>query len=606
MFSFLISLLLGIIALQLVLNLALFIWKVLTPFGRMYYYEADGKVSYFGHIRKNPDGKYIIIDAGKSIATKEIGEVVVSGDKAWIRLVRDSDSGGSTSFTDLGYVNRNGEIFDSNNVLIAKCDANGKRVMRDLWLMHSTEVIMLDANGNETEFKVGRCTEGLRFGDKKSTEITLLSRAAAALTLFEDYIIVEEETRSLPGTGWKDLAFPASLIYVFFYSGIWKVMQHYNMFPALGDFSFLAGMMIVYFMLWWTLHIIKTDLANRNNSFVALLNMLNRNTGLGTWNFILVILTVMGLLKSIFINGNHFIPLFAVLLIGTGINLLSFTSAKWKVNNASSTLWLPKKFKTKREKVKALRPGGGGASAINTITKEFIWRLDDFGVDQSQIEKFSVTFIEDELKGSNPPTRERNPFFGKDPVSGKDKWEIAVLNLEQSIKDVLKGSDHPSMPLTIEENAVDTIIQSASDICSKYNFADFELLNLLLSFCQNQINYKLDANSNSILNAHEYVRFPVESLYDREGDCDCTAALAYKIFERLGIEVKFAILNESNGAGRHAAVLIKKNNNRVSLPPNYTISLPAHPEYAYCEATGSGWRIGSVPSGYDLNSIIVI
>jgi hypothetical protein len=600
----LLSILFWIIIGQLIINLALFIWKVITPRGRMYYYGENNKVSYFGYVfNKTGEGSYTIVDVGKMPGNREVGEVLTSGE------VRIKKNGGSSfeSYETLGFIDTIGVIMDKNKTPIAKCiPQEGERRFKDLFLMHSLEIELLDPSGNLSGEKLGRATDSLRFGANKISQVSRLKAAAAALTLFEDEIVAEAEGRSLPQTTWKDLALLTTLIYVFFYAGFAFLMNQYNMYPAAGQMlSFVLGMLSVYFMLWWSLHMLKTDLANQNVTFTHFLNLVNRNTSLGSWNAWMLFLASIGLCFSIFIEGYDYVPLFLSILIGGSVNWASATAAVWKVASPSDSIWVPKQFKTKREKVKSRF---SGSTQVTTSKKTFTWDLKDFGIDTTNNpETVEVSFVDDYLKPNQqntaaiPITRRKNPFYGKD-ANGLPNWEKSkdIKELSNMILIVLNGSDESSHAFPVESDALNDIINSAASICKKHNLADFEILNLILGFCQDAVKYKLDNESASIDKTYEYVRFSIESLYDGEGDCDCTAALAYQLFKAMGVDVKYAILQNKDGKGKHAAVLIKKDNGKLKLPPQYSkITIKKAPDYAYCETTAKGWRVGVMPSEYD-------
>lgn len=610
-----------IIAGFLIINLALFIWRIITPFARMYYKDVNGRKRYFGYIRKDPSGVFEIIDAGRIIGDKKIGVVEVVSGQGKVKLYQHSSSGGGNILNELGYVDKNGGIYDISGNLIAKCDPVGKRSWLDLWLIHRTNVEYVY---NGATLNTGFCTQSLRFGTPKAGEITMLAKAAAALVLCEDYLVDNDEQRADAGAGSRDLALPAAILYLIGFSIFSPMMMSYKLFPGLGEIlSYLGGMLVIYFILWWTLYLIKTDFANRNVSFSMILNLINRNTGISSWNFWLVLLSIIGLISSTLIQGYIFVPLFIVALIGVIVNWTSFTGAPWQVRQPGSSLWRPEKKKSNKEKVKTLSPTL--TLTTKTIVKRvFSWDLKSFNVVNDPLkDKVEVEFYKEDFEtvipapsqnlppsGSpvpivspSPEVRNKNPFFGND-ASGKENWENAVADLTNSINLVLKGSD--GLNDTTERDALDKIINSAYSICQNYGLADFELYELLLHFCQTEIIYKLDENSTPINNAEEYVRFAAESLYDQEGDCDCKASLAYKLFERLGLDVKFAIVSNKDSAGKHAGILVKKDGGKITLPPAFKANIPGYPDYAYCEATGLGWEFGEIPESVDINSITVV
>ena len=172
------------------------------------------------------------------------------------------------------------------------------------------------------------------------------------------------------------------------------------------------------------------------------------------------------------------------------------------------------------------------------------------------------------------------------------------------IKEVLNES-----PVQSQEVLINKVIDTSRDIVIKYNLPHFEIFNLITNFCQYQVNYKLDGESKIIgQDVQEYVRFPIESLFDQEGDCDCYAALAFKIFKSLNLgpdDVKYAIADVV-GVGKHAFLLVKQDG-ILPLPPNIeTVNIPSlSGKYAFCEVTSRGWNIGS-NSGFKLEDLKIV
>jgi len=172
------------------------------------------------------------------------------------------------------------------------------------------------------------------------------------------------------------------------------------------------------------------------------------------------------------------------------------------------------------------------------------------------------------------------------------------------INEVVKNSPDDSQDVLIAK-----IIEATNKVVQKYNLASYELFNLITNFCQYQIKYEADGQSASIgQGTDEYVRFPIETLFDREGDCDCYAALVYKIFRTLNTDkddVKYAICDVT-GVQKHAFLLVKKDGSIPLSPGVEVLRVPGlSGEYAFCEATSRGWVFG-VNSGFDLSDIKIV
>ena len=104
----------------------------------------------------------------------------------------------------------------------------------------------------------------------------------------------------------------------------------------------------------------------------------------------------------------------------------------------------------------------------------------------------------------------------------------------------------------------------------------------------------------------EYFRYASETLVDREGDCDCKSVLAYRLFEKLGVDVDLVTV-QSGGKGvyNHVAIVLKnKADASIKLPPEYKEFAPG--QGVYCESTGHGFHPGDVPEDVDTQSLIVL
>ncbi len=126
-----------------------------------------------------------------------------------------------------------------------------------------------------------------------------------------------------------------------------------------------------------------------------------------------------------------------------------------------------------------------------------------------------------------------------------------------------------------------------SGICNSEMLSDYEFAGIVLSFTQQQcIPYQLDKDSTGY---REYVRFPLETIYDTAGDCDCKSVLACALFKTLGFRVAFALMPE------HAALAITLPNDDLPFA-NFMLN---GKRWFYCETTGDNWHPGQIPDGID-------
>ncbi len=216
----------------------------------------------------------------------------------------------------------------------------------------------------------------------------------------------------------------------------------------------------------------------------------------------------------------------------------------------------------------------------------------------------TIQLLQADYEGSAPRVRQHNPYYippGLQYENDRDLFTNIVLDGAD------KALQNDGEVDCNEDRALTQIVNSAFDVCKRYNMADFEMFDLILLFCQKNVEYKHDYECDSISRMSDYFRFASETLFDREGDCDCKAVLAYKLFELLGVDPQFVIVKANHeDVYNHAAIVLRNDaDSRVLLPPLYK-------EYApnmgvYCEATANGnMHPGDIPKGVDVTSMIFI
>lgn len=138
---------------------------------------------------------------------------------------------------------------------------------------------------------------------------------------------------------------------------------------------------------------------------------------------------------------------------------------------------------------------------------------------------------------------------------------------------------------------INQITSYLNSIANKELLSDIEFAGLILSFTQEQcIRYESDKDSTGY---PEYFRFPLETVYDTVGDCDCKAILACSLFKKLGFRVAFALMPG------HAALAITIPDD--DLP--FSNFFWKGKKWFYCEATGDGWLPGTLPTGIRKHSV---
>ena len=656
----------------LTVTIALLVTYIVSLFTKkcdIFYISSGGIVGYFGSLKKNrvTEKDEFKVSNKSSFFDGVAGHVVNENTGAAVHLIKSSDSQYYNTGDKKGNVDAKGDIFDLDNKVIAHCDPIGKRwfglfseILPGIILLifgivsylfdgfglfdksqtlifiylgvafillgvitayftFKTDVYVVDSNGQVSQEKLGYTVE-LRFSQKEP--INQMTKAAACLALYEeDAIAFENETGVLPSVSAKDLAFPAMLIYVMFFGIFSSFFLNYQLSPAIGTIlSYSISMVLVYAVLWWLLHMIKTDLGNQNHTFIPLLQLINRNTGITGWNTFLILVSALGILFTLFVNvgagGYVLFPLFFVVCFATIYNQVVFPAQSWKLKSAVADI-VKQDNQTRRSRNQVFVP----PAKLKVIKYEWdLANISNLNTDEKII--IEAQFDLDHYEGPST-VRNKNPFFGTvtDPSgqsipNWRKVWNFdnsqnppvpISINFEELFKMINKVTNES--PDQGQDVLIKKIIDSCREVIVKYNLPHYELFNLVTNFCQFQINYKLDGESTKIgLDVQEYVRFPIESLFDQEGDCDCYAALAFKIFKSLNLgadDVKYAIADVV-GVGKHAFLLVKQDGVLPLAPNIETLSIPGlSGKYAFCEATTRGWDIGS-NSGFKLDDLKIV
>ena len=467
---------------------------------------------------------------------------------------------------DYGCVDDLGVVSDQYNSLVATCDSIGQGVRR---------TCVYDPQKNEIAF----VRTGFRKGDD------LLVRAAAAGALCAMNAEQESPLRADVRVGFKDLALPSALIFMFLFVPLALLGYDASFMNFLGDeLAYVSYMMLAYGLICWFLYFIKKCMTMRNMSMTYILGLVDRNVGVKGLNVVIIILGVLLSLSAIFVTNYTLLPLFLVITVGFIVNTRCFKD-DWKIADPCAT------WGTRWAKTPGAAPGNGHMPQ-GMVRKSYSWGpiLEARGISHDN-EEVVLTFTEGDYDIAQGRVRLMNPFAGSQVLT--------LEQLEDFSRRVLSGCDNASGE---EKNAIVAIINSAYQICQKYSLADFELYDLVLAFCQKNIEYVIDEESESIMKTPEYFRFAAETLFDGEGDCDCKSVLAYRIFKALSVDVELAFVKTGKSKDyNHVAVVLRKSPSAVvPIPDTYK---EYEPGMIFCETTGFGHVPGLVPDDVDQSTI---
>lgn len=133
-----------------------------------------------------------------------------------------------------------------------------------------------------------------------------------------------------------------------------------------------------------------------------------------------------------------------------------------------------------------------------------------------------------------------------------------------------------------DDDYIEKLVQLFNTKISQYNFNERQKLNFIVAFVQS-LPYTVDSVTTL---ADEYPRYPIETLFDRGGDCEDTSILTAAILDHMGYDV--ALINPP----KHMAV-------GIALPYAYGRYYNHDgKKYFYLETTGQYWEIGEMPEEY--------
>ena len=134
------------------------------------------------------------------------------------------------------------------------------------------------------------------------------------------------------------------------------------------------------------------------------------------------------------------------------------------------------------------------------------------------------------------------------------------------------------------------IVETIRKTTDGLSYTDSAMVRELAKFTQDVIEYQYDSDSTG---EDEYPRYPIETLYEGQGDCEDTSILMAALLKEMGYDVGFLHLPG------HLAVALRTADD-YSGGDYYQIG---EHRYLFIESTGSGWNIGDIPDKFKNASV---
>jgi transglutaminase-like putative cysteine protease len=152
----------------------------------------------------------------------------------------------------------------------------------------------------------------------------------------------------------------------------------------------------------------------------------------------------------------------------------------------------------------------------------------------------------------------------------------------------MRGSFAMRSFVTSTDDVIVSLARSLQSLASYQGFDSVRFGNFILSFVQQNIRYATDNMSEGV---EEYWRYPVETLVEKQGDCEDSTLLFVSLMKQLEYKTAllFYIIDENVG---HLAAGIAVEE---PIQDGFVVTFN-NLEYYYCESTSQGFIIGEKPS----------
>ena len=204
-------------------------------------------------------------------------------------------------------------------------------------------------------------------------------------------------------------------------------------------------------------------------------------------------------------------------------------------------------------------------SVDGTVTKTFYWNFDSDGDGTAETYSYDLNILySDYMAYVNTDCTRKSGTEDQDRtyVTSSDKY---VKQLADSFTEFTKDSSI---------------------------WSDYMRMNFVLAFTQ-YIEYKSDTDTKGV---DEYWKFPLETLYEQNGDCEDTSILFCAIASAMGYKSAMLLFYGHMAAGVELADGSITENTKASDPfPEDDVN------YYYCETTATGYNVGTAPTGYEYN-----
>jgi len=287
---------------------------------------------------------------------------------------------------------------------------------------------------------------------------------------------------------------------------------------------------------------------------------LQRRTGISSWDPPGLVLCLAGAVTAAALGGLLLLPAFAACALGLVGAIRTGSTAPWPLRHGSRTVTVPPP------------PTPSTDAARQEVTLEWDYlRPGEHAVIHNRV---TLHVAPEDVRSAAVA----NPF--NDDVPADQLANVVSLLVERGVT------------FEVRELARYLLAQTA-----RHDLGVYEEVDNVLRMVQTVVEYRTDEETKE----REYWRWPLETLWERQGDCDCTSVLAAAVLRAVflltpGAEPRDVLLLVSERE-RHMALAVE---GPPGLPPGY-LQVDGR-SYFFCETTAEGARVGVVPPGVDVDS----
>lgn len=373
--------------------------------------------------------------------------------------------------------------------------------------------------------------------------------------------------------GWADTALIASIVYsllYLIYALLCKILLNNGIQIILSGGGGYYVFMATYVGIWALIRRIKIASVEQSHSIQPVIDMINKSLGNRATEWTILTLAAIAMLLPGKIYTFNYTPMIMAIITGVLANMsLKRNNERWKIVSSLHDEETEDTDTTSEE-----NPAGD-------IVRSYEWALDPLCANQRAEGSLSLYFTLNEIT----ELRRTNPFY----------QQLADKTDKQAIEQMFAYlTEHPGLNARLRY-----IVAQINRIADENLLNEIDKIQFTLDFVQEpNIAYVPNRNSQSILKNETYIRFPDETLYDKEGDCNSKALLAAMLFNSM----KYNVMYLYSRTQQHAAIGIQFQKEKLEeivgkkAAEELLVTIQGK-QYIFCETTGDMFCLGAMAFG---------